>query len=377
MTTRRTFWFFLAAALVAVLAIGLLRRHAPQSAAAQSAVAQAPATLEFLPGDIVTVRRQSLRHTLSLTGSLRALDQATVKSRVAGEVRDVLVREGEAVKEGQVLARMDTREYDARVEQARGALEAARGQLTIATKARDNNQALMARGFISRNAFDNASSQYEIARANVESAQAALDLQKKSLNDTVIRAPITGVISSRSVQPGERVPVDARLFDIVDLRKMEMEAGVPAGEIASVSVGQDVLTRIEGLAEPVPGKVVRINPATQAGSRAILVYVQLENPEAKLRAGMFGEGSLILQKKEGVLTVPQSAVQTDGGKTSVYAIVDGKIAQRAVTLGLRGMDEQGPAFEVLTGLAEGMQVVRTNLGNLPIGAAARFMQARE
>lgn len=376
MLKRRKFWLILLAILVVgVLAVGMMKRN--EATTPVPAASAAVAVLEFLPTDITTVQPHDLRQTLSLSGSLRAVNQAAVKSRVAGEVVDVLVREGEAVKEGQVVVKMDTREYQARYEQANGALLAARGQLEIATKARDNNKALLGRGFISQNAFDNTASQFSIARANVESAQAALDLTRKTLGDTVIRAPITGVVSSRTVQPGERVPVDSRLLDVVDLRKMEMETGVPAGDIVSVSPGQEVLTRIEGVSAPVVGKVVRINPSTQAGSRSVLIYVQIENPDARLKAGMFGEAQLTLQKKDGVLTVPQSAVQASNGKTSVYAIENGVLTQRQVKLGIKGFDNDGPAVEVLEGLTGGMKIVRTNLGNLVLGTRVRLASAKD
>lgn len=380
MLKRRKIWFvLLAIAVVATLAIGILKKRNDPGAAATVASSSSPAppVLEFLPGDITRVQPHDLKQTLSLSGSLRALNQATVKSRIAGEIVEVLVREGETVKAGQVVAKMDTREYQARYEQANGALLAARGQLEIATKARDNNKALLGRGFISQNAFDNAASQFEIARANVESAQAALDLTRKILGDTIIRAPISGVVSSRTVQPGERVPIDSRLLDVVDLSKMEMETGVPASDIVNVSLGQEVVTRIEGVAAPVVGKVVRINPSTQSGSRSVLIYVQIENPDARLKAGMFGEAQLTLQKKNGVLTVPQSAVQASNGKATIYAIESGVLTQRPVKLGMKGLDNDGPAVEVLDGLTEGMQIVRTNLGNMATGTRVRLMPAKE
>lgn len=373
MLKRRSFWLLLLAVLIAAAGFGMLEKK-NQSAPAAPAT-PAPAALEFLPSDVAAVKPRDLRRTLALTGSLRALNQVSVKAKVAGEVRDVSVREGEAVKAGQVLVRIDASEYRARLEQARGALLAARGQLDIAAKARDNNKALVEKGFISRNAFDNASSQYDIARANVETAQGALDVAQKALHDAVIRAPISGLVSSRNVQPGEKVPVDFRLLDVVDLRRMEMEAAVPAADIMNVALGQEVQVKVEGLQASLAARVARINPATQAGSRSILVYVQVDNPQGKLRAGMFAEAQLTLEKKTGVLTVPQSAVQNDGAAPYVYAIENGKLAQKPVKLGMQGNDGDGPAVEVVSGLSDGAQVVRSNLGNLQPGSPVRFANA--
>ena len=369
MLKRRTFWIALVVLLLAagVGATALKKRNAPAKPLAPVA-----ATLEFLSTDVSEIKPRDLRQILQLSGSLRAVNQAAVKARLAGEVREVLVREGEAVKAGQVLIKMDVSEYQARVEQAKGALAAVRGQVEIATKARDNNKALLAKGFISKTAFDNAESQYNIAQANVESAKGALDVAQKSLGDTVIRAPISGLISSRTVQPGEKVSADNRLLDVVDLNKLEMEAAVPTSDIMSIVLGQEVQVKVDGLRDVLPGKVVRINPSTQAGSRSILVYIQVDNPQGILRTGMFGEAQLTLAKKSDVLTVPLSAVQNEATNPYVYAIENRKLTQKFVTLGLKGDDGEGGAVEIVKGLDNGAQIVKSNLGNLPIGTAVKF-----
>jgi membrane fusion protein, multidrug efflux system len=375
MPKRRSLW--LAAALVllaAAIGTAAMKKKAPQAAALPTA-AQAPAWLELLPSDVARVTLHELRQTLALSGSLKAVSQAVVKARVAGEVREVLVREGEAVRAGQVLVRMDASEYQARFEQAKGALQAARAQLDIASKTRDNNHALLEKNFISKNAFDNAESQYAIAAANLATARGALDVAQKSLQDTVIRAPLAGFISSRTIQPGEKVSPDNHLLEVVDLRQMELEAAVPALDIASIALGQDVQVKVEGMPEALTGTVVRLNPATQAGSRSILAYIRVANPQQTLRGGMFAEARLTLAKKSGVLSVPQAAVRSDGGLPMIYVIENGKLLQKPVTLGMRGEDERGSAVEIVSGLADGTQVVSTNLGNLRSGTPVKLAAA--
>ena len=374
MLKRRRFWLVLSAVILVALAVLALKKGARPAPTQPAAAIQPAPALEFLPGDIAVVEARELRQTMALTGSLRAVNQVAVKARVASQVREVMVREGEAVSAGQVLISMDTSEYQARVDQARGALEAARGQLDIATQTRDNNQALLAKGFISKNAYSTAASQYEIARANLDSARGALDAARKSLGDTVIRAPISGLVSSRTVQPGEKVSPDNRLLDIVDLRQLELEAAVPAAEIMRVALGQKVEVSVEGLAEPVPGTVVRINPATQSGSRSIMTYIRIDNPSGALRAGMFAEAQLTLANKAGVLTVPQSALQSSAGNPYVYAIENGTLTQKPVTLGMRGRDQAGVAVEVTAGLEAGTRIVKANLGSLPLGTPVRLQQ---
>lgn len=375
MLKRRSLWIILAVLLMAAgVGAAVLKKKQEQPAVPVNAL-QTPAVLEFLPTDITHVEARELRQLLPVSGSLRAVNQASVKARVGGEVREVLVREGEAVQSGQVLIKMDTSDYQARLEQAKGALSAARGQLDIATKARDNNKALLEKGFISKNAFENAESQFNIAKANVESAKGALDVAQKALGDTVIRAPISGLVSSRSVQPGEKVSPDNRLLDVVDLRQMEMEAAVPAPDITHITLGQDVQVKVEGLSTPLSGKVIRINPSTQAGSRSILTYIRIANPQGALRVGMFGEAQLTIASKARVLTVPQAAIQTAAGSSYVYAIENGKLVQKPVTLGMRGDDGEGGAVEIVKGLEAGVQIVKTNLGMLRTGTTVKIVQS--
>lgn len=336
----------------------------PAPASPAAAKTSAPTAMEFLASEVVTIEPAELRQVMQLTGTLRAVDQVTVKAKVAAEVRAVMVREGESVKAGQVLVKLDTSEYEARVAQARGNLNNARAQMEIATKTRDNNLALVEKGFISKNAFDNSASQYAAAKASVDSAQGALDIVLKSLNDTVSRAPISGLVSVRHVQPGEKVATDSRLLEIVNLQQLEMEAAVPSSEISKAAIGQKVELRIEGLSQRFDGKVVRINPATQAGSRSISVYVQVANPQNLLRVGMFADGRLLLSSKAGVVALPQSAVRKVNGGSFVFAIVNNKIERLPVTLGGTGLVGDDHHIEITSGLEFGAQVIRTDMGNL-------------
>jgi membrane fusion protein (multidrug efflux system) len=330
-----------------------------------------PTALEFLASEVVTTEPTELRQMMQLTGTLRAVDQVTMKAKVAAEVRAVMVREGEAVAAGQILVKLDTAEYDARVSQARGNLNNARAQLEIATKTRDNNLALVEKGFISKNALDNSASQYAAAKASVDAAQGALDIVLKSLNDTVSRSPISGLVSVRHVQPGEKVSIDSRLIEIVNLQKLELEAAVPSSEIARVAIGQKVELSVEGLPQHFDGKVVRINPSTQAGSRSVPVYVQVTNPQNLLRVGMFAEGRLLLSSKSGVMALPQSAVRKVNDSSFVFAIANNKIERVPVTLGSTGLVGDDHHIEITSGLEFGAQVIRADMGNLTPGTPVR------
>ena len=332
-------------------------------------------TLEFLPQEIFKVTPIELKQTMALSGALRAVDQASVKARVAAEVREVLVREGESVTAGQILVRMDTSEFQARVDQAKGNLHAMRAQLDIASKNRDNNRALLDKGFISRAAFDNTASQFATAQANVESAQGALDIVQKLLNDSVVRAPISGLIAVRNVQPGEKVSTDYKLLDIVNLKKMECEALVPTSDIPKIKIGQSVLLHIEGLTEEFLGNVTRINPATQAGSRSIAIYIQVANPQDMLKVGMFVDAQLVLRTKANAIAIPQTAVHKESSGAYVYALEKNLIVRKNITLGQEGRSGELALIEITSGLNVEDQIVKTDMGNLRPGTAVRMTQA--
>ncbi|MFM0335559.1 efflux RND transporter periplasmic adaptor subunit [Paraburkholderia fungorum] len=375
-TRKRIIIATVVAVVILAIAIGQAIRKRSAPAAATDTAAS---IVEFAPEDLTTVSRRTLSETLPLTGSLRAVTQAAVKSKVAGSALEVEVREGDSVKTGQILARIDARDYLARAEQTRGQMAAMAGQLDIAKQTLDNNRVLVEKGFISKNAFDTAQSQYEIARANLDAAKAALASSNLSLADTVVRSPLDGQIASRSVEPGEKVAVDTKLFDVVDLRTLELEAPVPVGEIGRVRIGQPVRIAFDGIDAPVLGAITRINPAAQAGSRSIMVYVRIANPSATLRVGMFGTGTIAVGSRQNVLVVPATAVRTDGTRRSVYALIDGKLVEQPVQTGATGdADGEGndDAWTEISGgpLALGQQIVRNNLGSLRIGSTVHVVK---
>ena len=365
------------AAVVAVVILAIAIGHAirKRNGAVAAAVEAPSSVVEFAPDDLTTVSRRTLSETLPLTGSLRAVTQAAVKSKVAGSALNVMMREGDPVKTGQILAKIDARDYVARAEQTRGQMAAMAGQLDIAKQTLDNNRVLVEKGFISKNAFDTAQSQYQIARANLDAAKAALASSNLSLDDTVVRSPLDGQIASRSVEPGEKVAVDTKLFDVVDLRTLELEAPIPVGEIGRVRIGQPIQIAFDGIDAPIQGAVTRINPAAQAGSRSIMVYVQVANPAGTLRVGMFGTGTISVGSRQNVLVVPATAIRTDGTRHSVYALVDGKLVEQLVQTGATGNADGDTWTEIVSGpLALGQQIVKNNLGSLRIGSTVHVVQ---
>ncbi|MBS0337395.1 MAG: efflux RND transporter periplasmic adaptor subunit [Proteobacteria bacterium] len=352
-----------ALALAGVAGMGALRGRDAEAKAA--AAAKSP-TLEFVPDDLYAVRLGTLARTLPVTGTLMALTAATVKAKVAGELVEVTVREGQSVQKGQLLARIDQTEVQAKVAARSADAEAARAQLKLAEKNRITQKALLDKNFISQNAFDTTQSGYDVAVARLRAAEADLLSARKTLGDSSLVAPFSGIVSERHAQPGERVPLDAKIVSIVDLSVLTLEASVPASTIAQVKVGQPVAFRVDGFGERrFDGRIDRINPATAAGSRSISVYAIIENKEALLRGGLFAQGDLILEKIENAVIVPATAVREEIGQTFVYAIDAGTLRKRPVRVGQSDSDGM---LQVLSGLAAGDSVVKNNLGQLRDGS---------
>jgi len=325
---------------------------------------------EFLQNDLYIVEPGALERTLPLTGSLMPFTEATVKAKVAGELVAVSVREGEGVKQGQMLARIDLTEVQARVAARQADVEAAKAQLVWADKNRSTQKALLDKAFISQNAFDNIQSNYDVAVARLHAADAELVVARKSLGDAVLTAPFSGIVALRHAQPGERVALDARVVSIVDLSRLQLEASVPPAAIGQVRVGQPMSFRVEGFGErEFAGRIERINPAATAGSRSISVYAVIDNPQGLLRGGMFAQGALTLARVDQAIAVPASAVREEIGQTFVYAIEEGLVKRKNVKIG--SADAAG-RVQILAGLAAGDRIVRVNLGSLREGVTARL-----
>lgn len=373
---RRTLTWVALAALIALAGAGGWRylgggKSAAPRAQAPAASAPAEAVVELAATDLATARSLELTQGLPLTGSLRAVTSALVKARVAGELQGLTLREGDSVRQGQEVARIDPTEFQARLSQAREQAGAARTQVEIAQRQFDNNKALVDQGFISRTALETSQSSLAGAQATYQAALAAVDVARKTLDDTVLRAPIAGVVSQRLAQPGERLGIDARVIEIVDPSRLELEATMSAADSVKVRVGQTARLQVEGLSAPVRARVARINPAAQAGTRSVPVYLSVESAPG-LRQGLFAQGSLETGKVRGV-AVPLAAVRTDKPAPYLQLVDGGRITHRAVTPGARG-EQDGTEVVAVDGVVEGAQVLLGHVGALREGTAVRFTQ---
>ena len=374
-------WAAVALALV-LLAAGVLRaleaRRAQQAAAASTAPVET--VVQLAPADVVRAAKRELAQTLAVSGTLRAVDWALVKARVPGELVGLAVREGDTVKAGQVIARIEPTEYHSRVRQAQEQAESARAQAEVAQRTYDNNKALVDQGFISRTALDTSQSNLNAARSTHRAALAAVEMAHKLLSDTVLTSPIDGQVAQRLAQNGERVSVDARVIEVVDLSRIEVEATMSAADSVAVRVGQRAALQIEGSGGLAPAgaergvgaSVVRVNPSAQAGSRSVLVYLRLDRSEG-FRQGLFAQGTLDVGRTEA-LALPLSAVRIDKPAPYVQMVIEGRIAHRQVKTGARGQ-VGGQTLVTVQGVDEGAVVVAGSVGPLREGTAVRLAPA--
>ena len=364
-------WTVVAVAVVAfggLIARALIAKKNEQ--ATQTASTKAPGGLDLAPGDVLVARTLDLPRTLEVSGGLKAVNSAVIRARVAAEVKTLTVREGDTVRAGQVLGQLDTTELELKVKQAEQTASSTKSQLDIAVRALENNRALVAQGFISSTGLETSISNEAGARASYEAALSAVALARKSRSDATLVAPISGLVSQRMAQPGERVAIDARLVEIVDLSQIEVESALAPEDVAALTIGRKATLEVDGIAGPVAAQVARINPSAQAGTRAIMVYLAVESQPA-LRQGLFAKGTIEIGRKRA-LALPLSTVRTDQARPYAMLIRDGKAVATPVTLGVRGAIDGEPWVEIVAGLGEGAQVLGASTGVVRDGTPVRL-----
>lgn len=350
-----------------MLAASLMACNPPPPAApAVSAV------LEFAAADLVAAELRPMAPAVQISGTLRPWREATVKAKVAGELQALAVREGDTVKQGQVIGRIDAADYRARLAGNEADVAAAQAALGVAQKNQATQESLLAKNFISRNAYDTTAGNRDAAQARLDAARAAADVGRKALADTTLVAPMAGIVSARIAQPGERVPVDGRIVTIADITRLELAASVPAGEAARLSLGAPITLGVEGLENiRIGGRIERINPATAPGSRSIEIYAVIDNAEGRLRGGMFAQGQVAAGAALEQVAVPASALREEGGARVLYVVVADKLQRRQVRTGIAAAGW----VAIVEGIATGERVVRYNLGPLKDGSAVRVKPA--
>ncbi|MGD9885846.1 MAG: efflux RND transporter periplasmic adaptor subunit [Reyranella sp.] len=367
---------FAVGALLAAGAFAWKSGKGPGTANAPAGTAQ-PApdrTLELIAAELHTIRPRGLVDTVRFTGTTQPVDQTIVKARVAGRLAEVLVREGDKVTKGQVLARFETSELQAKVNERQSAVDAARAEARWTARDRADKETLATRNIVSQSAVDQARSAAEHRASMVAVSEAQLEIAKKNLADASVRAPFDGVVGERIANQGESLPIDGKILALLDTSHVEVTAQMPAADVVRLKVGQTAKVSLEGFGDRAfAGRITRISPTAQPGSRSIPVYVEIVDRHDALRGGLFATGSVVVQEKGHALAVPVSAMRKDGQGDYVLAVENGVLVHKPV--GAVRTWSRGELVEV-KGLDAGMTIVSAPLPGLRAGQAVKLAETR-
>jgi RND family efflux transporter MFP subunit len=341
--------------------------------------------------------------SVEVVGSLVAEDEVTISSQASGNLAEITVDLGSAVRSGQVIARIDQRELKLKVDQAEGTLHQAEARLGIKRGERIDPQkqpevrlafsalerarydlnasrTLADSGDISRQQLDvyqktvdQGEARYQAALENVrnleaivEEKRAALDLAKKQLTDTDIVSPINGVVKEKAASRGEYLQPGKPIVTIVQIDPLRLRADIPEYAAAAVRTGQMMTLTVESFpGRTFTGRVVRIGPSLNEQTRALTVEAEVRNPGNLLRPGMFAKSNLVTAKDALAVMAPRRAVQVIAGLNKIFVVENGRVSERIVKLGA----SDGDLIEIVEGVKSGEVVATSNLDKLQEGSA--------
>ena len=315
--------------------------------------------------DVAIVRRDTIEEGIAITGDLNPIETVEVRARLEGDLVAVLVREGQRVRAGEVLARFESSEQESGLSSAQADKVAAESELATATWNLEQTTELFKAGAVSERDFKAAQQSVTTAKARVAAANSRVRATGSLVRDTRVQAPTAGTISRKLVENGEHVSRGAGLFTLVRSDVLELAAAVPARQANAVNVGQAVRFTADGRA--FDGKVARVSPTVDPATRSVAVYIQIPNANGALKGGTFASGRVVSRVVVGAIVVPASAIRqsADAGKPFVYRIAGKAIDVAMVQVGV--VDERAGMAEVLDGLAAGDRVVVGNVGVLGRG----------
>jgi len=356
--------------MAVVLAFSLLNLGACRKGAG-STPEQAAAPLQVAPEDLVTVQNSALASGPSITGSVEAERRADLRAEVSAVVVAVLKENGDPVRRGDLLVRLDQTAIrdsltaaEASARAASQAYEQAERQYQRMVKLRDT-------GMIATQQLEDAEIQRNSAQSDREAARTREVTARQMLERTEVRAPFDGIVSDRKVSAGDTAAVGKELMKVIDPTSMRFEGRVSADSIGQLAAGQRVNFRIHGFTdEDFAGTVTRVNPAANAATRQVEVLVGFDDPKKKPSvAGLYAEGRVETHSSE-ILTVPTASVVREGDNAFAWRVKDGKLQKVKLDLGVR--DARTGQYAVKNGLAEGDTVLRYPGSTLKDGQPAQL-----
>lgn len=342
--------------VAALLATALLLsiQACKQDSAANAATADAN-VMTVGPENIAVVKAQEIRTGPALSGSLSPETQSTVRSEVSGAILQTYVEAGTPVRQGQELARIDDSGIRDAYLSAKSGVTTAENTVQIAKREADRADALLKAGAIAERQRDQAHNALIAAQAQSADANARLANAQKQLDKTVIKAPISGVISGRAINAGDFVSPGSQAFTIVNPSTMRLEASVPGEALSQVRLGAPVDFTVNGYGtRRFAGRISSINPVADPATRQVRVIVTIPNPGGSLVGGLFAEGRVSAEAHTSSV-VPAGAIDERGVRPTVVRLKNGKIEQVEVSIGIR--DASTETVEVLSGLTPGDTVL--------------------
>lgn len=365
---RRWFWRF-TPILAAGCVIVMLANQWPSAPIAATTAAQAiPRIMQLHPSEIVAVQPQRIEDLVKVTGTIHPAREAAIAAQVDGLAETVAVRPGDHVEAGQLLVEVGTTDLRLQLEQQRSAIRSSRVQLRAAETTLKRTTLLFDKGRAAQATLDAAQAEVDQLAAEIATEQSQVALAEANLQRARVTAPFSGIIATRTIEPGQIVSPGTTMLSIVDLSTVRVEVLVPLRDSARIRAGQPVRLTVQGApTKEFTGTVDRVNPVAEAGTRSIKVYLTLDNPDGLLRGGMFVTGSVVVRQDEDVIAVPAAAVQTREDTSYVLAVVDGQLKERPIETG-----NEWPAtmlVEARSGLADGDVIVGARLSGLSDGSA--------
>lgn len=342
--------------------------------ASDTAMATADPVVLIGRENIAVAKLEELRSGPAISGTLEARTEAKVRAELGGQVKRTLVDEGQRVRVGTLLARLDDTAVRDAYLSAKSAVRSAESALQNAKRNEERAGRLAQAGALPERDLETAQLNATSAEGSLADAQARLALAGKQLANTVIRAPISGAISERAVDPGDVVQVGAALFTLVDLSSLRLEATVPVEEIDRLKVGSPVEFSVSGYDRPFKGRIERINPAVDPATRQVRIYVVIPNAEQSLVSGLYAEGRVATDARRTV-AVPTSAVDRRGTAPVIHRLKGGKVEVVPVRLGVR--DEATELVEILSGVSPGDTVLLGSAQGVTEGAPVRISDQEE